>query len=241
MEKTLKITIILLILITLSCKKSNENTTSSDNKTKKIDVKKSGELIPIDLTDKKYLNLISTFNDTITKNGWKIEYLVKEDKTKYKDLYIKWSKGKKVGIFKADSAIIDKNLIPKFAEENINHLFFTHHKNNFLGVLILPKDTKQNIKNYTSTIGYNSLYGKIIVLPENNNNSYVLKFLVIDSNSGIEKPIIFENYCAMSNKIFCFDKVVVDKNSVEITATLIDKNDKLRKRSIVERRKVNFN
>ena len=35
-------------------------------------------------------------HDTITADNWKIEYLIKDDTTRYDDVYIKWSKGTKV-------------------------------------------------------------------------------------------------------------------------------------------------
>lgn len=81
----------------------------------------------VDLNDKKYGDARSYLKDTITKHGWKIEYLVKSDSTKYSDLYLKVSKEGLHSVFVAKNVLeYRRYFIPTYKSENGSNIFFTH-------------------------------------------------------------------------------------------------------------------
>jgi hypothetical protein len=259
MTKELKIIFIFLIFTIVSCNNKSEtvriieklkNKTSAENakiiKTQESEIldenaefkstyKGSGKLIRIDLTDKKYLDINFYCKDTITKNGWKIEYLVKDDKTKYEDLYIRWSKGNQTGIFCSASTLIMRSFfIPKYEGENESHLFLRHGcSTEGEAILVLPKNTKQKGNDYSYIVDYDIQYGEIGYIPERSYSLNELEIAVVNLEKRIEKSVVFENNCYGTPEEGCIDKMKFKKNYVEIIATLIDKKDKMRTKTIV--------
>lgn len=251
MKKLLKITFILLISILLSCNNRNENVKnikSTKNKIVDIDTKfkdtyrGSGKLIPIDLNDKKYIDVNFYCKDTLTQDGWKIEYLVKDDKTKYDDLYVKWSKGNQIGFFCCASTLLMRSyFIPKYKGENESHIFLTHGcSTNGEAILTLPKNTKQKGVDYSFVVDYDIEVGKIGYIPERSFSLNELEIEVINLKNGAKKSVTFNNICLIAPEENCIDKIKFEKKLVEITATLIDKNDKMREKTIIEKHTLEF-
>ena len=251
MTKLIKTTFILLIFILLSCNNKNEsvkkikatkNKIVDKNAEYKPKYKGSGKLVPIDLNDKKYIDVNFYCKDTLTQSGWKIEYLVKNDKTKYDDLYIKWSKGNLTGLFCCASTLLMRSyFIPKYKGENESHIFLTHGcSTEGEAILTLPKNTKQKGIDYSFVVDYDIKTGKIGYIPERSFSLNVLEIEVVNLKNGVKKPVVFKNICLVTPEESCIDKMTFEKNLVEITATLIDKNDKMREKTIVEKHMLEF-
>jgi SanA protein len=85
----------------------------------------TGMLIPINFSDTNYTDLQSWVKDTISSSGWSINYLVKDDSTRYNDLYIRWNKGNRTGLFcDSDVLLMRRYFIPVLAGENGTHIFW---------------------------------------------------------------------------------------------------------------------
>ena len=219
-----------------------KSTFPDENSEFKASYKGSGKLIQIDSTDSKYTDAKLSCKDTITKNGWKIEYLVKDDKTKYDDLYIKWSKGNLSGIFcSASTLIMRRYFIPEFEAENENYLFLTHGcSTSGAAVLVLPKNTSKKGKDYSFIIDYSIKYEKIGYIPERSFSLNELEITIADLKSGAEKSVVFENICTTVPEESCVDQITFGNKTVEVEATLIDKNDVERVKNILEKHKIKF-
>jgi hypothetical protein len=119
MQSLVKVFALLSVLF-IACKKP-ENTIPANN----TKIARTGKLIPVNLNDTLYGDFRSDFKETITSDGWKINYLVKDDSTKYKDIHIKWEKDRNVRTLNFPSVLIMRSyFLPVFKTETKTHLFF---------------------------------------------------------------------------------------------------------------------
>lgn len=192
----------------------------------KVEDKLKDSLISIDYNDLKYSDLRIWIHDTITNDGWTIKYLVKDDSTKYKDIYIRWSKDKKSGLFYGGSILLMRRyFIPYLVGENKTHIYLQHGcATGCMAILTLSKDSLPKDKDYELVRDY-SIKNEQIVYCNYNNNFDTLKVVIVDLKRGKEKSITFKNICydPMAN---CIDSLSLDSDYVKLSATLIDRKNK---------------
>jgi hypothetical protein len=182
-----------------------------------------GQLVPIDFNDSKYEQLSSYAIDTITKDGWTIKYLVKNDSTKYDDIYFKWSKGNLSGISKTESVLkYRRYFIPQYVGENKNNLFFWHGcARDCQAVLTLSKDSAF-AKDFTRVIDYNIQNGQIgYVTDKGSKDDKPFQISIAHLSKNKEHLIEFKNLCMYaSHKESCVDTIIFQKEKVVVKATL---------------------
>ena len=93
----------------------------------------TGELISIDYSIEEYKHLESYTQDTLLESGWLIEYFVKDDSTRFRDIYLRWSKDGKEG-FDAHFHVLElpTYFIPDYIGENNTHVFLEYGRRNGL-------------------------------------------------------------------------------------------------------------
>lgn len=210
-----------------------------DKRVKKVIIQNNqvGQLIPVDFNDKKYTDLSLSAIDTVTNDGWAIKYLVKDDSTKYHDIYIEWSKGSVNGIFKAESVLqFRRYFIPQYTGENDNYLFFWHGcATGCQAVLTLNKDSAVSM-DYTSVVDYNIPYGQIAYITDRGaKDGKPFQISVVDLSKNHEYLIQFKNLCMYAaHKESCIDTIIFQKEKVLVKATLTIDNYNREKKVIEE-------
>ena len=200
----------------------------------------TGKLIPIDFADKNYFEVEDKAKDTITNDGWIIKYFVKDDSTKYRDIYIQWTKGKRTGLYCGfDDLLMRRYFIPQFMGENDSYIFLTHGcATDCSALLALSKDNVPTAQDFAYVFSYNIKNGQLVSTPEYKKDT--LQVSVVDLNRKQEKVVVFKNICNSTAKDGSIDSVHFDKNYISLFATLIDKNDKDRTRKVKENHIVKF-
>ena len=183
----------------------------------------SGQLIPIDFNDSDFRDLPLYAIDTFTKDGWSINYYVKDDSSKYDDIYIKWLKENIGGIYKSEGVLqFRRYFIPEYVGENKKCLFLTHGcATDCRAVLVLYKDSSI-ARDYMSVIDYNIPNGQIAyVTDEGNKDNLAFQLAVVDLLRNKEHIVQFKNLCmSAAYKESCVDTIVFNKDNVTIRATL---------------------
>jgi hypothetical protein len=225
------------LLASLSCKDNNHAQKDI------VQNKQTRQLIPIDFNESNYNDLNFYAIDTVTKDGWTIKYFVKDDSTKYDDIYIKWAKGSLRGIFKAESVLqFRRYFIPQYTGENDKYLFFWHGcATDCQAVLILDKDSAFS-RDYTNVIDYNIPYGQIAyVTNKGAEDGKPFQISLADIAKNKEHLIQFKNLCmSAAHKESCIDTIIFNKEKVVVKATLTIDNYN-RDKEVVEEIKVNLN
>jgi major membrane immunogen (membrane-anchored lipoprotein) len=108
------LTIFSTILLVACGQKGNKENDISNSQV----LEPSGKLIQIDFRDNNYMDLQPSAKDTITNDGWNVRYLIKDDSTKYNDIYIECSKGNVSGLFHGENLLQYRHyFIPTFIGE----------------------------------------------------------------------------------------------------------------------------
>jgi hypothetical protein len=149
---------ILMIFSLFFCsQKKKENSPDAES----IQYLGNDKLLPINFKDTNYVDLILYAKDTITNDGWRIRYLVKDDNSKYNDLYIECSKGNCKAVFYGDGILqFRRYFIPEYVGETENFLFFTHAcATDCLALLVMEKDNAPTLIDYQRVCEYNLKLG----------------------------------------------------------------------------------
>jgi hypothetical protein len=224
-----KIAIFFFVLLLYSCvqNKGPENKKQSSNQLLKIDYHDS-----IFRYRRNY--------DTLLTSGWSISYLVKDDSTKYNDIYIKVIKAKDSSIYFGPELLTFRDyFVPIFSRESEHFIFFEEGcATSCRGVLVFNKKSLQ-FKVFTQIIDYSEKMNKIVWLSnENLSDGKPFSIQLTDLLKEKDTTIQFKNFALGSIKDDYIDSVIFNENNTIINCTLIDKNDYYRKREIKESRKV---
>ena len=188
---------------------------------------KIGKLTKIDFSDPNYVDVQLYAQDTITSDGWKIEYLIKDDSTKYNDLYIRWSKGQLTGLFcHRDVLLMRRYFIPVIEGDNSTHIFMKHGcATSCTAILTLSKDNKLESKDFAYVVDFDVTTGQLVYIPERSYSLERLEVSVVDLKRHLERPVIFKNICNLAPESGCIDRISFTKYKVVVAASLLDKND----------------
>src|SRR5688500_7355519 len=153
--------LIMAILIIAGC---SQTTTKETSKLHNKLVSGTGDLIPIDFSDTNYVDVESYAVDTITADGWSIRYLVKDDSTRYKDLYIVCSKGTEKAIHRAEDVLeFRRYFIPEFEAETKTNIYFTHGcATDCSAILVFDKDSAVRFTDYLQIVKYDIKLGQVL-------------------------------------------------------------------------------
>ena len=197
-------------------------------------------LFPIDYSDENYSDLEVWIDDTITPDGWQISYLVKNDSTKYTDLYLQWEKNNEKAIVKLERVLeFRRYFIPVFEDENSNTIFLTHGCATYCAaILTLNKNNPLQSTDYLEIIDYNIDLGLIVYITEGSWEFQQDSFSVsiADLNNNKEYIENYNNIYIGSYKENAIDTIIYGNNEISITTTLLEK--KYRNEDITETRTI---
>lgn len=187
----------------------------------------TGKLIPINTKDENYFHVASYAKDTITPSGWRISYWVKDDSTRYKDLYIKWEKGNVKGIF-YDGDVLEMRsyFVPEYIGETPNHLLFWHGcATSCQAILVCNKDKEAKARDIPYVTNYNLPLGQIVYLSE---ESYLGEYIIVGVVDLLRKKgygIVFNGTAPYAAKDQAVERVDFSKDKISITALLQNPNN----------------
>jgi len=224
---------IIFLLFSIGCDKANSILPQKPSKVRKRD---TGELLPINFKDTIYQDVAIFAKDTITGDGWKIKYLVKDDSTRYTNIYIQWEKGSINRVTNCGNVLeMRRYFIPGFVKDNQDYLFFEHGcATGCTAVLILPKNGNDAVDDFNFVLDYKVSDSQIVYVNEDSFSSNSLSITATDLIKRVTKSTLFKNRCSMTMGNSCIDTVIFNHNRILVEGTLSDKygNDVKEVRSI---------
>jgi hypothetical protein len=178
----------------------------------------------------------------VTKDGWRIRYLVVNDTTQRHDLYIECSKDSVKRIYEGIGLLdYHPNFIPTFAGENEDCLFFTHACAQGCSAILTFHKKEKQYHDYDYLVAFDLEASAIVFVPQQDDFS-PLKLKVADLKKKTETEVLFKNRCMgmMFYKSGCVETVHFSKRTIDIHATLMDVNDENRDRVVQEVQKINL-
>lgn len=204
--------IIILTLLTMSCK--------TESKQNSIPEKTSeGLLISFDTENDTKPHYERNIKNTTTPNGWKIKYLVKNDSTRHRDLYIEWSKGNIRRNYCGHYLLeLQPYFTPVFKTETDDYIFMEFEVRGGDGILILPKNNKTSEVSFSYVIGYSPKYAQVVYIPESSYSTDHLDVEAYDIKSGKAKSVRFSHPCSVIPENECLTEARFDGNHIQILA-----------------------
>lgn len=198
--------------------------------------KNAAVLIPIDRNDKGFPDGLPV--DMVTPAGWSVRYLVKDDETKYDELYIECAKGSSKVVFQ--DLFLNVKLIPRFSAESDTHLFLTHKcGSDCIGLTTVSKQQIPEYQTYEWVLDYDVATGQVVYKIADDSTEDSVKLMVVNVPLGKEKRIAFDNLPAHSQN-GGVDSIVFKNRKVQLFAGLIDRNDPDEEDIVKETRTVSF-
>ena len=198
-------------------------------------------LIPVNREDDAYTEGERMPPDTLTASGWSVRYLVRDDKTKYKDLYMECSHGKsKLLIPQSEVLALSWKYIPRYAGENAKHLFFEYYCGaDCVAVMTVSKDNQPEYQEYVQVLDYDAVTGQIVYNITSDDTEDSVRVVAVNVARGKEKKVAFNNMRRPGPNAG-IDSVVFKNGKVLLFAGLIDRNDPEEEDIIKESRSVSF-
>lgn len=185
----------------------------------------SETLVPVDLQDSLYGDFRSDMKEFTTKDGWEVNYLVKNDSTRYRDIYIQWKKDCNIRMFSYPYVLLMRSyFLPVFEKETDTHLYFKHGcATGCTAVTALPKSSKLEAESFSFVRDYNIDFGMIVYIPERSYSLETLEIDAFDLNRNCYETVKFKKSCnVLSTPYGCIQKVIFAKNSIELYAEFED-------------------
>lgn len=204
------------LLIIISCRQPNTNKSQVY----------TGEIVPINYADTNYIDLQSSTIDTVTTDKWHIKYLIKDDTTRYNDIYIECSKGKYKGLFCGTNLLqFRRYFIPWYIGETETHILFLHGcATDCSAILTCSKDSFCKFCDYRNVVDYSVKYGLILYVPDNayENVETSYELALVDLRKDSIHKIVYKNICMSVYKPDGVDTVIFSADRVIIKTTLVD-------------------
>ena len=224
---------IIFLFFSIGCDKAKSILPEKPSKVRK---RNTGALIPIDFKDAIYQDVAMFAKDTITDDGWRIKYLVKDDSTRYTNIYIQWKKGNINRVTNCGNVLeMRRYFIPGFVKDNQDYLFFEYGcSTDCRAVLILPKNDKDTVEAFNFVLDYKVSDNQIVCIDEESFSSDTLSINATDLKKHITKSTLFKNRCSMTMGSSCIDTIIFKHNRILVEGKLTDRygNDVKEVRSI---------
>lgn len=182
------------------------------------------KLVPINFSDTNYIELGLYAKDTITADGWSIKYFVRDDSTKYKDLYIVCSKGNIKATHRAENVLeFRRYFIPEFETETKTNIYFTHGcATDCSALLVFDKDTAAQFSDYLQVVKYSIPLGQVIYVTDSTyqNEEKIYELALVDITRHKTHKLTFNGVCDGVYKPACVDTVIFSKDKVSVTVNL---------------------
>jgi hypothetical protein len=216
-----KIVLTIFLIGLFSCKSTTQKTVYKAST-------QTDEFIRPDLRDSNYTNF--NLSDTTTVDDWSIKYLVKNDSTKYSDIYISCTKGDKTVLyFGKDLLQYRGGFIPQFIGETNSYLYFWHRcATDCQSILVCSKDSVK-FTDYSNVADFNIKLGQILYVPDRyyEDSSENFRINLMNLTQSKEYVVTFDGQAHTAKLEASVDSVLFDKKEIIIKAEIL-KNRKVR-------------
>ena len=176
----------------------------------------SDSIVPINPFDPKFDPMLCKM-DTVFPDGWKVEYLVKNDSTKYTDLYIRCSRQEKSYVFFCDDyPSFRPCFIPMLFGQNEKFIYFSTFCITAQRVLlVMNKLHPEKSMELTPVIDFDVITNRLVLPSHENDGTF---FSIYDLSTQQTKEIIFRNRCNDPTRFAdnCIDSVKFSENFVSV-------------------------
>jgi hypothetical protein len=216
--------LIIFLILFASCKNPAE---VPSNKTTPASNTLKGELLPINRSIEPFNNV---HLDTITPDGWKIEYLVKNDSTKYHDIYIRISKDNTEKISRHSDALdMRPYFVPSYKMETDKYILFEHGcATDCSAVTIIPKDNKNKPIEFEFVLKYDMELSTVVFV---NTKTFINDIPTISAynlDENIEKSVTFKNRCISTSPNKCISDIAIKNKKIELTGWFYDGDNSIK-------------
>lgn len=196
---------------------------NSSGKTYDADAFKGAErLIPIASNDTSYTNYFDV-RDTVTRDGWKIQYLVMDDATRHTDAYIQWEKGDVKRVYKYNNVLQYRgSFMPQLLNESDTHIFMEHWcATDCMAVLVLPKYGRDDAMDIEAIIDHNLRSGQFVYREYKDNGA--IAATAIDLKRRKKRSVTFKNKTYSPGNSFV-KSIVFNGDIIVIEGEFFDKD-----------------
>jgi hypothetical protein len=215
---------LLIVLTLLTIAACRQTATKDTSKHGSKAPSETGKLIRINFADINYDDLKLYAKDTTTVDGWSINYYVKDDSTRYKDLYIVCSKGNIKGTYRAEDVLeFRRYFVPEFEAETKTNIYFTHGcATDCSAMLVFDKDPAARFSDYTQVVKYDVSLGRILYVTDTTyqNEEKIYELALVDIAKHKTHKLMFNGVCDGVDKPACVDTVIFSSNEVSVTVCL---------------------
>lgn len=211
--------IFLLLLLITGCSLYKNSSGKTYNAS---DFTGTEQLVPIAASDTTYTNYFNV-RDAISRDGWKIQYLVKDDATRYTDAYIQWQKGDVKRVYKYNNVLQYRgSFMPQLLDESDTHIFMEHWcATDCMAVLVLPKNGFDDALDIEEVIDYHLAYGQFVYREDNTDGT--ITATAIDLKRRKRKSVTFKNKTYSMGNSFA-ESIVFKDDSIVIVGEFFDKD-----------------
>ena len=149
---------------------------------------------------------------------------MRDDSTKYNDIYIQCSKGNQSGIFRGGNLLqYRRYFIPTFIGETDKYIYFLHGcAIECSALLVFPKDRLSNFKEFFRVVDYNIEFGQVLYVTDSTyeNENKIYDMALVDLKKDKIHKITYNNLYGAVYKPICIDTVIFNNSHVTIKTTL---------------------
>ena len=156
--------------------------------------------------------------DEMTDGGWNIQYLIKDDSTLLKDIYIKVAKGDYSRLMWCPDVLeFRSSFLPHYSGETDRYLLFEHWcATDCQALTLVPKDAGGTVYSFESVLEYDDKNGIVAYVDEESYNGDDFIISVFKFDTGETKSVIFKSKCFSASLGSCIDSISFGKDKVRI-------------------------
>jgi hypothetical protein len=207
--------ILVLLLAALSCNVPH----NISPKTNRFVSEYRGENIGLTTFDRKSDSVYEFVReDELTDGGWKIQYMIKNDSTRLRDIYIKIAKGNYSRLIRCPDVLeYRSSFLPYYSSETAQYLIFKHWcATDCQALTLVPKDVNAPIQSFESVLVYDDIHQIVVYVNEKSYNGDDFTISAFKFDTGETKSAIFKNKCHSASLVSCIDSISFSSRKVTI-------------------------
>ncbi len=185
------------------------------------------ELIRPDFTDfEGYGRNFSFLKNRTTQTGWKIEYFVKNDSTKYEDIYISFQKNEIRKIYLCSNVLKYRTYFtPTFSQETEDYIYFEYGCATDCGGVLAFSKNNYTFDSFDRIIELDLELNLLVLMTDNASHvqTEYFEFEIIDLARKKNYLVSFDMICRGVHMQNCIKEVIFSKHEIIVKLLLSDK------------------
>lgn len=168
-------------------------------------------LIRPDFETEEYWEFAYRMKDTVTSTGWEIKYFVKNDDTRFKDVYILCQKDTVRKIHKIPNVLKYRTyFVPRFSYETAFYLYFEHGCATDCSAILTFSKRNQSFCDFPNLVKMDWKLDLLVRVTDyaRKEERKLFELEIIDLARNKNHIISYENVCrGANNKIICVEEI----------------------------------